>query len=197
MAQDSRAARWYTRARRIPILIGRTSEGSKIPGGPYTLGQVIAFFAVVFGLWKTIKVWAVFDGVTNATIFIAIVVGAVYGVGKLPRSGRNPLSWTVDFAALTLRAPGGKVNGKPLPAGKPRRLRHRVVTPQLPPLLADEPTGEPDADVPAPEPSTAQHPPTPMPDAVAPEPAAASGRQAVQLTAVGRLLANANTQEDS
>lgn len=195
MAQDSRAARWYTRARRIPILIGRTSEGSKIPGGPYTLGQVIAFFAVVFGLWKTTGVWAVFDGVTNATIFIAIVAGAVYGVGKLPRSGRNPLSWTVDFAALTLRAPGGKVNGKPLPASKPRRLRHRVVTPQLPPLLAAEPTGEPD--VPVSEPSTAQHPPTPLPDVVAPEPAAPSGRQAVQLTAVGRLLANANTQEDS
>ncbi|MFE5339734.1 hypothetical protein ACFQ80_05915 [Isoptericola sp. NPDC056578] len=197
MAQDSRAARWYTRARRIPILIGRTSEGSKIPGGPYTLGQVIAFFAIVFGLWKTIKFWAVFDGVTNATIFIAIVAGAVYGMGKLPRSGRNPLSWTVDFAALTLRAPGGKVNGKPLPVSKPRRLRHRVVTPQLPPLLADDTTGEPEADMPTAEPSTTQHPPKPTPEVAAPEPAAPTGRQTVQLTAVGRLLANANTQEDS
>ena len=36
------ALKWYTRARKFPQLIGRTPDGTRIPGGPYTYTQVAA-----------------------------------------------------------------------------------------------------------------------------------------------------------
>ncbi|MGF0118761.1 hypothetical protein ACQFYA_20910 [Promicromonospora sp. Marseille-Q5078] len=197
MAQETEAARWFTRARRIPILIGRAHDGSRIPGGPYTIGQVIAAAIALFVMWKTATLWAHFGWVTNATVFIGVVAGVVILVGKLPRGGRNPLSWAAGFLALYLRTPGGTVGGRPLRVTPPRKVQHRIVMP-----VATLPTSTQDEDDRGVQPATAEQPsvdPTPVAAQAAPQPprtAAPAGAQ-VQLTAVGRLLAVNNAEEDS
>ena len=39
--QQTEVARFYTRSRKFPRLIGRLHDGTKIPGGPYTVTQAI------------------------------------------------------------------------------------------------------------------------------------------------------------
>jgi len=57
--QQTEVARFYTRSRKFPRLIGRLHDGTKIPGGPYTVTQaivaavVLALGLVTRGLWGT------------------------------------------------------------------------------------------------------------------------------------------------
>lgn len=197
--QRTDVARFFTKARRIPILIGRTHDGTKIPGGPYTLGQVITGLVLLFALWKTADLWAQFGLAGNVVIFVAVFGGAVFGVGKLPRTGRNPIFWVADFLSLATRAPGGSINGRPVRVARPHQLRHKIVAPLVgEDLVADEESGreEPQAASSA-EPTPATSPqPAPAPQA-APAASRNEARPALQLTNVQRLLAGIPAKEDS
>ena len=50
--------KWYTRARKFPQLIGRTPDGTRIPGGPYTYLQVAAGVGMAAVLAATTGLWA-------------------------------------------------------------------------------------------------------------------------------------------
>ena len=47
--EEREVARFYTRSRRFPKFIGRLHDGTKIPGGPYTLTQGVVLAIVLVG----------------------------------------------------------------------------------------------------------------------------------------------------
>lgn len=193
MPEPTEVARFFTRARRIPILIGRTHDGAKLPGGPYTLAQVITALTVLFALWKTSALWARFGLVGNVVIFICVLVGAVLLAGRLPRTGRNPLSWAADFLSLATQAPGGTIGGRPVRLARPHHVHTRIVAPleQREDLPTDQPV-DPDAA------STATPvDPDPRPRTPAPSDPQPHEQQPAQLTGVGRLLASATSKDHS
>ena len=83
------ALKWYTRARKFPQLIGRTPDGTRIPGGPYTYTQVAAGVVTAVVLAQTTWLWAHGGLILNATIFIGATVGAVFAAGTLMLEGEE------------------------------------------------------------------------------------------------------------
>ena len=110
------ALKWYTRARKFPQLIGRTPDGTRIPGGPYTYTQVAAGVGTAIVMAQTTWLWAHGSLLLNATIYIGAVIGAVIATGKLPPGMRNPL--VLATGALNLLNSGYRLNGAAIPQPK-------------------------------------------------------------------------------
>lgn len=89
--RDGRAAKWFTSARKFPQLIGRTPDGTQLPGGPYTITQLVVGGAMALLLWNTTGLWARFGLAGNIIIGPALVIGAVFAAGKIPFEMRSPV----------------------------------------------------------------------------------------------------------
>lgn len=173
---DPEVVKWFTRARRFPKLIGKTYEGTRIPGGPYTIAQAFVFGVLFVLMAAPPHPWAVFGGLPqNAAFFVLVVLGGVFLTGRLPLGMRNPLVWAEGLARVSSPRP---INVR-LPA--PRTVRGATVmvvgTTAPPDGLADLPDPNP-AEVAA---NLLNQEPTPAPDS-------ASGPQP-PFTGVQRLLA--------
>jgi hypothetical protein len=118
-------AKFYTKARRIPMLVGKLPSGGRIWGGPYTITQVGAGAVVAFALWKTAPLWAQLGGFMNIAVAVGLVVGVVWATGKLPSSGRNPVAFVMD--AMNLTSSPGRLAGGQVALPKPRLMTHRVM----------------------------------------------------------------------
>lgn len=118
-------AKFYTKARRIPMLVGKLPSGGRIWGGPYTITQVGAGAVVAFALWKTAPLWAQLGGFMNIVVAVGVVVGVVWATGKLPSSGRNPVAFVMD--AMNLTSSPGRLVGGQVALPKPRLMTHRVM----------------------------------------------------------------------
>ena len=160
------ALKWYTRARKFPQLIGRTPDGTRIPGGPYTYTQVAAGVVTAVVLAQTTWLWAHGGLILNATIFIGATVGAVFAAGKLTPGMRNPI--VLASGALNLMSSGYRLNGTAIATPKPNTATAAgPVTVFIPaPPLAKHPVPatavEPVA-VPAPIPALPATEPRPVP----------------------------------
>jgi hypothetical protein len=118
--------KWYTRARRFPQLIGRTPDGARIPGGPYTLTQAVAAgLILVIGL-NTMGIWARF-GLVGTIVTLTVTWTAVWLLGRIPVGSRNPLSAATGLAHAVGTPPTGRLGGHAVRVRRPRRLRHTVV----------------------------------------------------------------------
>lgn len=196
--------RWYTRARRFPQLIGRTPDGTRIPGGPYTFTQVIVTAVFLLVAVKTVDWWGPFDLIGNVMTLALATVGVVWGLGRIPVGARNPLS-AADGTWRSLAAPRtGRVHGRPIRLRRPSRVRSIVVIhrapvvpqlsepacpqlsepawPQLPPENASANRGVAPASTDEPEQQ--------------PQPAAPARLVPAQLTGVQKLLASAPTRSN-
>ncbi|WP_285100539.1 hypothetical protein [Promicromonospora sp. MEB111] len=118
-------AKFYTKARRIPMLVGKLPSGGRIWGGPYTITQVGAGAVVAFALWKTAPLWAQLGGFMNIVVAVGVVVGVVWATGKLPSTGRNPVAFVMD--AMNLTSSPGRLVGGQVSLPKPRLMTHRVM----------------------------------------------------------------------
>lgn len=118
-------AKFYTKARRIPMLVGKLPSGGRIWGGPYTITQVGAGAVVAFALWKTAPLWAQLGGFMNIVVAVGVVVGVVWATGKLPSTGRNPVVLVMD--AMNLTSSPGRLVGGQVALPKPRLVTHRVM----------------------------------------------------------------------
>lgn len=136
--------KWYTRARKFPQLIGRTHDGARIPGGPYTYTQFIGGFIVLFVGVNTMSLWARFGLVSNVALAAAVSYGTVWLLGRVPIGSRNPLSVAAGFARAISRPRLGTVSGRPPRTARPRQLRHRVIVePGAPPPRPAPPSPAP------------------------------------------------------
>lgn len=123
---DQQVVRWYTRARRFPQLIGRTPDGARIWGGPYTITQVTAAgVMLLLGLWTT-SLWAHHGLVGNALLLGAVTHAVVFGLGKIPPGARTPLAVAAGVWRAVSAPGSGRLGGRPVRLRPPHRVRHRV-----------------------------------------------------------------------
>ena len=108
------AYKWYTRARKFPQLIGRTPDGTRIPGGPYTVTQVLGGIVTCFVISQILKVWSPGDIVSSAFVLLLVSGSVVFFLGKLPPGMRNPLIYLKGFLRLFF-VRGCRLSGKSLP----------------------------------------------------------------------------------
>lgn len=122
--RDARLAKWFTTARRFPQLIGRTPDGTHLPGGPYTITQLVVAVVLVLLLWNTTGIWARFGFGGNLIVGPAILIGGVFAAGKLPFGMRSPAVVAAGWMHATSRtiAPPVPVRLRP-----PHRATHGSV----------------------------------------------------------------------
>lgn len=114
-------ARFYTRSRRFPKMIGRMTDGSRIPGGPYTLTQVGFGGVALMGLLTTRTLWS-----TGATLLdLALTVGVAWGVtwlvGLIPMTRRNLVLAFVGAVAAMFKPHGGRYQDRPIRLARPHQ----------------------------------------------------------------------------
>lgn len=192
--------RWYTRARRIPRLVGKLPGSERgIPGGPYTMTQAIGAVCVALGLLKTEPLWGQFGWVSNKVIVLVATAGTAFLLRLIKPGGRDPLSALTALLGVATASRHGRLRGRQLRAGRPVQVhaRVRVVTAVLstsavPPARPAE-AAPPPAPRPVLEPAPAlgvraAHPPGPVRPPVRPIPALAGS---LPRTNLERLLLQA------
>lgn len=125
-------ARFYTRARKFPKLIGRLHDGTRIPGGPYTISQLVALVVLTTGAMLTRGIWGsavLFDLIVS----LAIGIGGAFTLGLLPSQQRNLLSVTNGLISATSSSASGHYRGKTVQLRAPSHATGRVAinTPTL------------------------------------------------------------------
>lgn len=186
MAEDQgEIVKWYTLARRFPQLIGKTPDGTKIPGGPYTFTQVFAAAGFLVVAWKTVGVWGRFGLVGNFAVLAVATWVLLVVLGRIPIGLRNPLSMLEGALHAVTATPAGRVGDRPVRIRRPRRVRtvltvHQPILPAATPAVAATPAAVPATPVPAPAPS---HAPPARPGVPLP------------LTGVQRLLAGSTPKD--
>jgi hypothetical protein len=197
--------RWYTRARRFPQLIGRTPDGARLWGGPYTITQAVGAGLMLFAGLNTMPLWASFGFVGNLLVLGVATYGVVLLLGRIPVGSRSPLSVAAGAYRAVSSPRHGRLGGKPVRLRRPHRLRHTVVLrlDSLPVTAADRAPAAGPAEAAAARPAastgcrrTGRRKPDPVP-AVPPAPGPAAGCAPARaagkpaLTGVQSLLAGA------
>ncbi|MBE7192164.1 MAG: hypothetical protein INR66_06715 [Gordonia polyisoprenivorans] len=129
----------FTAARKFPQLIGRTPDGKKILGGPYTVTQAVGAAVVIVVLYLTRSWWMGLGLATGGLIAGALLVGTVMGLGRLRPGGRNPLSLVSGLGRMAISTTA------PAPVSRrPRRVRPRShIVPAAAVIWADPPHSPP------------------------------------------------------
>ena len=191
--------KYHTAGRRQPMLIGKDAAGRRLPGGPYTVYQLIAVAAVATTMWQTRTLWATeMTGLSSLLVIGAAAIGAGFLTGRLDFSGRNPL-WTLlallEAVPVLVSARPGTVGGRPLPASRPRQVRSNAIVAHRPPGVGHQP-GPATTDPAAPSPpSLLKAEPAAAPELASAAPSRGSvqadGVPAVRLTPLEAFLAAA------
>lgn len=132
-------ARFYTRARKFPKLIGRLHDGTRIPGGPYTISQLVTLVVLTTGAMLTRGIWGsavLFDLIVSLTVGI----GGAFALGLLPSQQRNLLSITNGLISATGSSASGRYRGKTVQVRAPSHATGRVAI-NTPPVADPEPVG--------------------------------------------------------
>ena len=190
--------KWYTRARRFPQLIGKTPDGAKLWGGPYTYTQVVgAAIVLVVGV-DSVGLWGQFGLIANAVILLSSAYGTAVLLGRLPVGSRNPLSVGSGLIRALSSPTHGNFAGRSVRIRRPHRVQTRLIISHVAPHLFDvrRSSNAPATAAPVEPQQLRHHRPRRRPLA-APSPAARRTAQPA-LTAVQLLLAStgAPSQED-
>lgn len=184
-------ARFYTRSRRFPKLIGRMTDGSRIPGGPYTMTQVLSGGVVFLVTMVTRNLWTTDAMLLDLIITAAITYAAIFVVGFLPLTRRNLFAAFMGAVSAIFRPVEGKYQGKVPKLRRPHQVHGTALVLSFGPSLAGQ-------TAPAAQPALEEATSAPQPSpALVPTSAAPAAR--VSISAVERLLqqARSNTKENS
>jgi len=105
-------ARFYTRSRRYPKFIGRMTDGSRIPGGPYTMPQVSSAGCMFLGLMVTKQLWTTHNVILDLTWTVILTGLTLYAVGFIPITRRNIAAVVMDAIAAMFKPVEGSYQGK-------------------------------------------------------------------------------------
>ncbi|WP_337007254.1 hypothetical protein [Microbacterium sp. LB12] len=106
--QQTEVARFYTRSRKFPRLIGRLHDGTKIPGGPYTVTQgIVAAVLLALGL-VTRGLWGMGTILVDIPIVLLVAWGGAWGAGRLPTTRRNVASLVLGAFGAVFSPAAGK-----------------------------------------------------------------------------------------
>ncbi len=208
-SEHSDVVRFYTRGRRIPFMLGRLPDGTRLWGGPYTSVQAVGAGATLAVLWLTLPLWGRLHlGMGTAVVLLGGPVGVTFGMRKVRLGGRSPRSVAAGVVAAYLQPAAGRLRGEKLPRPRTTKVRGRVVlgvprdtapTTRLTVPTASMPVAAP---VPKPVVTGQRRPRSPAPATqVTPVPARAPHRVTATpatraLTNLERLLATADDQAD-
>lgn len=118
MTQET--ARFYTKSRRFPKMIGRMNDGSRIPGGPYTLTQVGVGGAVLLVLIVTRDVlWGTGEILVDLLLIALFALASLWLVGLLPITRRNVLLALIAAVAAMFKPFRGRYQGQPIRLAAP------------------------------------------------------------------------------
>ncbi|MDJ0420528.1 hypothetical protein [Rhodococcus opacus] len=167
----------FTRARKVPQLIGRTPDGKKLPFGPYTVPQAVSGAIVGALLWLLHPLWLRDSIFWNVGFFAFWSLGTVFVVGKLRFAGRGPASVAQGICAAAFAPAGAKIqiNGRRVTIRPPHLVRpsgyitadptvaelSAAVVPQAVHIATAEVTETASAEPVAPRPQTSAPVPTP------------------------------------
>ncbi|MFI5986788.1 hypothetical protein ACIBEA_38745 [Streptomyces sp. NPDC051555] len=133
----------YTRARRHPLVIGKLPGAGRLPGGPYTITQIVTMAGTFLLLVLTRQLWAYF-GIGNALIMIAVPWGLAWILRYARLDGRDPARAVRSLMVYASAPPGGRLGGRPQ-----RRTRSRIATGQCTVRFLEAATAQAPADNPA------------------------------------------------
>lgn len=124
---DERAliGRSYTRARKHPLVIGKLPGGGRIPGGPYTITQIVTMVGVFVLLLALRDLWAFF-GLGNALVMIVLPWGLAWTMRYARMDGRDPARALLGLITYGTSPPGGKLAGRPQRTFKAKLVTGRV-----------------------------------------------------------------------
>lgn len=89
--EPAEGMRWYTRALKIPRLIGKLPSGERIKGGPYRQSQAYTFVTIVVVGHLTMSWWGMGGFFTNWGALLAVAAGAGAAAKYLPIGTVNPV----------------------------------------------------------------------------------------------------------
>ncbi len=112
--EEREVARFYTRSRRFPKFIGRLHDGTKIPGGPYTLAQGVVLAIFLIGTLVTQGLWGTGSPIVDIPIAAGVSWAAAWGAGRIPATRRNLLSVISSGLAAMTRPAAGRYRGTTL-----------------------------------------------------------------------------------
>jgi len=119
--------KWFTLARKFPQLIGRTPDGARIPGGPYTITQAVGGLIVLVVGYYSMGLWASFGVLGNYTLLLSLTAAVIFGLGRIPLGARNPAAIGLGAFRAGAAPPRGRLRGRPVRIRRPRKLTQRVV----------------------------------------------------------------------
>ncbi|MBT1187888.1 hypothetical protein HET69_28855 [Streptomyces sp. CJ_13] len=109
----------YTRARRHPLVIGKLPGAGRLPGGPYTITQVMTM-VISFGLLvMTRDLWAHF-GAMNFILMALIPWGLAWVLRYARLDGRDPARAVRSLLIYSSTPAQGRLAGKPQRVARPR-----------------------------------------------------------------------------
>jgi hypothetical protein len=166
----------YTRARKHPLVIGKLPGAGRLPGGPYTITQVVTMVATFLLLVITKSLWAHF-GALDVIVMIALPWGLAWVLRYARLDGRDPARALRSLLLYASTPLDSRLSARPQGA-RPQLVRGmctvhvraaaRTAEPDLAPALVPTP---------APRPAPSARPARPAPaqavPAAAPIPAAA------------------------
>ncbi|MEU0111934.1 hypothetical protein ABZ313_42245 [Streptomyces sp. NPDC006251] len=125
----------YTRARKHPLVIGKLPGAGRLPGGPYTITQIVTMVVSFAALTMTQSVWAHF-GVGNVLIMIALPWGLAWVLRYARIDGRDPARALRSLLVYTSMPADGRLAGRPQRTPRPRLVRGHCTVRVLEPAAA-------------------------------------------------------------
>ena len=121
---DVYVGKFFTRAMKIPMMVGRLIDGTRLWGGPYTVPQLIAGFIALLVLWQAFA-WFFSTGfiLTDAILVVMGAWGVAYMTGRIPESRRNLFNVMTSAASATTTSKTGLYRGVPFKIHQPRLRR--------------------------------------------------------------------------
>jgi hypothetical protein len=113
-ADVTEVGRFYTRARKVKKMLGKLHDGSKIPGGPYTLTQGAAGVVTGFLALNTNRLWTTRMSIVDIVLGVLAMWGVAWAVGRLPSTNRNPALVLVDASGAVFKPAMGSYRGETL-----------------------------------------------------------------------------------
>lgn len=121
---DLRVGKFYTRGLKIPTLVGRLNDGTRIWGGPYTIPQLVVGVIALMILWQVVsRFLSTGFIITDAALILAGAWGITIAVGKIPETRRNLFYMSASSVSAVSAAKNGTFRGSPFKICQPRLSR--------------------------------------------------------------------------
>ena len=109
----------YTRARRHPLVIGKLPGAGRLPGGPYTITQIVTMVGTFLLLVITRQLWAHF-GALDALVMVIVPWGLAWVLRYARLDGRDPARALRSLLIYASTPADGRLSGRPQHHRRPR-----------------------------------------------------------------------------